>query len=194
MAGMNTVHLPDFEVCLAECGTAVNALELSSLHGLICGLICAKPELELSELVEVLEKIGIVDMLESSMSSQLGILLEVSKNQLLDDQCEFEIWLPDDETKLSARTSCLGEWCSAVLVGLSEFASEYLANIDGEAREAIGDFTAIARVAEEPIEGSEADEEDFMQISEYCRVALLLFREALIRGSLRGPETDERLH
>lgn len=186
---MNTEQLPDFEICLAECGSATNAVEMSSLHGMICGLLCAKPELDLSELYGVLSKMGATDILETSMSRQLELLLLVTKNQLLSEQFNLQVWLPDDETSLSMRTSCLGEWCSAVLAGLSELAGDYLANIDGEASEAIGDFTEISRLAEEPIEGSEADEDDFMQISEYCRVALLLFCEAL-----RGPDDNEQIH
>lgn len=189
MAVMNNKQLPDFEICLAECGAEANASEMASLHGMICGLLCAKPELELTELTTVLSNMGATDILESSISRQLDILLEVSKNQLHSDQFELQIWLPDDETELSRRMRCLGEWCSAVLAGLSELAGEYLANIDGEASEAISDFTEIAKVAEEPIEGNESNEEDFMQISEYCRVALLLFCEAL-----RGPEENEQIH
>ena len=186
---MDLSKLPDFEIFMAESGITTNAVELSALHGLTCGLLCARPGLAIYELAEVLSKMGSTDMLESNMSAQLELLFETTRSQLHNDQYEIQIWLPDDETRLQVRTRCLGEWCSSVLAGLSELAGDYLAKIDGEASEAIKDFTEIARAAGQEIEDSESNEDDFMQISEYCRVALLLFQEAL-----RGADDNAQLH
>ncbi len=192
-------NLPDFELCLAQCGDSISPEELSALHGLICGLLCAKPELEMLELTEILPRMGQGVVLESAAVEHLGDLLECSRFQLMDEDLSLVVWLPDDETRLAIRTSSLAEWCSGVLAGLSELAGDTLAKIYAESRtegsdnidaaEALRDFTAIARIADEPIEGSEGNEEDFAQITEYCRVALLLFHEML-----RGPAEQDSIH
>ncbi len=192
-------NLPDFELCLAQCGSSISPQELSALHGLVCGLLCAKPDLELLQLVEILPKMGQGGVLETAIVDQLGEILQLSRLQMGDDDLGLEVWLPDDETSLAIRTASLAEWCSGVLAGLSEFAGESLAKIYAEssnkdsdnfdAAEALRDFTAISRIMDEPIEGTEGDEEDFAQISEYCRISLLLFQEML-----RGPDELDSIH
>lgn len=192
-------NLPDFELCLAQCGSSISPSELSALHGLICGLLCAKPELELLEFVGVLPKMGQGEVLETAIADQLGEILQASCLQMADEDLGLVVWLPDDETSLAVRTACLAEWCSGVLAGLSEFAGESLTKIYAEssnkdsdnydAAEALRDFTVIARIMDKPIDGTEGDEEDFAQISEYCRISLLLFQEML-----RGPDEQDSIH
>lgn len=192
-------NLPDFEICQAQCGSAITPAELSALHGLICGLLCAKPELELLQVVKILPNMGQGVVLETAMTDRLDELLESSRLQLADEDLGLDIWLPDDDTALAIRTACLAEWCSGVLAGLSELAGASLAKIYAESRDedsdnidaadALRDFTAIARIVDDPIEGTEDDEEDFSQISEYCRISLLLFQEML-----RGPDELDSIH
>lgn len=193
------MNLPDFEVCLAQVGNDISPAELSALHGLICGLLCAKPDLGLLELTDILPKMGQEAVLDSAIVGQLADILMASRLQLGDENMSLVVWLPDDETKLVIRTACLADWCSGVLAGLSELAGEALSKIYAESRnedsenmdaaEALRDFTSIARIVDEPITGTDDDEDDFIQISEYCRVALLLFQEML-----RGPDELDSIH
>ena len=192
-------NLPDFEVCLAQSADSLHPEELSALHGLICGLLCAKPALELKELTEIIPRMGQEVVLQSELVASLADLLECSHRQLADEDLGLQIWLPDDDTALKIRTHCLADWCSAVLAGLSELAGEMLTKIYAQPRtednehldgtEALRDFTAIARLADEPIEASEGNEEDFAEICEYARMALLLFQEML-----RGPDRQDSIH
>ncbi|MCF6224710.1 MAG: UPF0149 family protein [Xanthomonadales bacterium] len=193
------MNLPDFEVCLAQVGSDISPSELSALHGSICGLLCAKPDLGLLELTTILPKMGQAAVLESAIVDQLADILMASRLQLDDEEMSLVLWLPDDETKLVIRTACLADWCSGVLAGLSELAGEALSKIYAESRnedsdnmdaaEALRDFTSIARIVDEPITGSDDNEDDFIQICEYCRVALLLFKEML-----RGPDKQDSIH
>ncbi|MCF6262320.1 MAG: UPF0149 family protein [Xanthomonadales bacterium] len=193
------MNLPDFELCLAQVGSDISPFELSALHGSICGLLCAKPNLGLMELTAILPKMGQAAVLESAIVDQLADILMASRLQLEDEDMSLVVWLPDDETKLAIRTACLADWCSGVLAGLSELAGEALSKIYAESRnedsdnmdaaEALRDFTSIARIVDEPIDGSDDNEDDFIQISEYCRVALLLFHEML-----RGPDELDSIH
>ncbi|MCY1558840.1 hypothetical protein D9M68_958120 [compost metagenome] len=79
--------------------------------------------------------------------------------------------LPSDDAPLRERAAALGQWCQGFLGGFGLTARD--SALSAEAMEVLQDLSAIAQV-QNALEESEDGENDYMEVMEYLRVALLL--------------------
>jgi uncharacterized protein YgfB (UPF0149 family) len=157
----------------------------AAVHGLLIGQLCSgvvQPDPEdLGELLEhellpVVRKL--MDRLAREANVQLGGL-----------EYAFQPLLPDDEAVLSARVHALGLWCEHFTTG---FAAGYLrpeSDLSREAREILHDFGELACLTEDQNQVDEQDEEDFMELVEYVRMAAITLYQQLV--GTRAPQDDE---
>ncbi|MGI9274417.1 MAG: UPF0149 family protein [Endozoicomonas sp.] len=162
----------------------------SELHGLICGLFSggSRPGVE-AWLRQVSGLLG-DETMDGMTEDMLTHLYQQTLEQLSETDFSIRLLMPDDDDALEQRAEALGIWCSAFLSGFGEGAT---GKVLGENVESVlRDFSEIAQI-HESIDDSEESEKDFMEISEYVRMALLTVFSEVNQGE-RGKEAQATLH
>lgn len=154
---------------------------VAETHGVVVGLLCARPRQDETELATHLASLQVGDWDSTRIRAQLGPALAVLKSELASPEIRFEPLLPTDDRPLAERTCCMAHWCSGFLAG---FGAGQPVLESPDASEALGMIEQIARAATDPDADQEAEESAFTELSEFLRVAVLLLREdALARHS-----------
>ncbi len=177
---------PGYQAVAGQLRSAAVDVGVSEAHGLLCGLLCSgsedAPALWRAELLGDLER----DTPASGQSRRsLDGLFQGVRIQLEDPNSEFRLLLPDDAQPLKQRALALVEWCQGFLYGFGLCGVSERA-FSEETREALRDITEITRMDQHQLEQTEANEEAYMEVSEFVRVAALLVREHMIVGSEQG--------
>jgi len=173
---------------LRSCGSSWNAAQA---HGLLCGRLSVNgSEGATRWFAQVLEEADPQHALRVECEAMLDSLCAITWRQLVDRQSEFALLLPDDQDSLAERTAAMGLWCEGFLHGLvsekhseafkERLAAEPLADI-------IKDILQFTRVAAEGDDDG-SDEESYVELVEYLRVATQLTYEEL--ADLRETEED----
>lgn len=160
-----------FATLLASGGSSVSPAEL---HGLLLGRSCAGAGFEAGPwLVDATELLG-SEPPENVRQALIG-LQEMVRGELTGDDVTVVLLLPSDDAPLAERAAALGQWCQGFLGGFG--LTSGAAALSAEAMEVLQDLSAIAQV-QNALDESEDGENDYMEVTEYLRVApLLLFAE-----------------
>ena len=105
--------------------------------------------------------------------------------------------MPDEDEELSIRLHALGNWCEGFISGFGGAYAKGDSSLLEETREVLKDFTAIANVDDRQHEQSEHEEHDFMEVTEYVRMAACtVFIQHSLNTSNRETQTPDknRLH
>ena len=171
---------PDFDE-LAALFWRLGAMQSpTELHGYLTGQLTvgASPEPALW-LQQAESYINTAEPLAEGDSSLLIALLESTRGALAGDDMTFAPLLPEEETDLGQRVDSLGQWCQGFLTGFAE-AGKKLQQQQGQRQwskqvsEALSDLAAMTQAALVEEEGEdEAGEQNFMELVEYIRVAVM---------------------
>ena len=186
---MSTIQLPDFERTLALAQGNLEAPELAECHGVTCGLLCRMPEASLDAFLGLLDMLELVNTPGQGLKMALEELLNSTREQLLDEELGFSLWLTNDDEILEERTMALAQWCSGFLAGLGSSGNETLKAMSDEANDALKDLQQISTADVSDTSESEEDELAFTEIVEYIRVVTLVIME-----DLRGPDNRDLIH
>jgi uncharacterized protein YgfB (UPF0149 family) len=184
---MNVPDLPDFRRVLESSQGMLDVADLAECHGVLCGMICRRNELTLTDYLDQLLALQLVHDPSPGFRADLMDVFETTNSQLADEDMGFRLWLPDDDQTLDERTISLAQWCTGLLAAFSD--GEDLEKLSGEAAEALEDISQIAKAGISADEDSEEDEIAFVEIVEYVRVITLMLRE-----EFRGPGEDDFIH
>jgi uncharacterized protein len=147
-------------------------------HGMAAGMLCAddrtEPGFWLGELLQNADEFNDEDR------AVLQGLFEETKRLLASDEFAFELLLPD--TALSEQLAALRQWCQGFLFGLGAASSTSgsTANWPQDSREVVKDIAEFTKL-DSDVEGEEA-ENDFMEITEYLRAAVIFLCAGLNSG------------
>ncbi|MDH3265419.1 MAG: UPF0149 family protein [Gammaproteobacteria bacterium] len=179
----------ELDQALQSCGASWDAAQV---HGLLSGrLAVAGVDAGFDWLAQVLEGTDGANALRSECEGMLSALFETTRRHLSERRSEFEPLLPDDEDAAGKRALALGHWCEGFLHGLvSSQHGDSLKQKLGEdpLAEIIKDMLQITRAVAEDEGDSDADEEAYIELVEYLRVAAQLAFEEL--ADFRGAESD----
>jgi uncharacterized protein YgfB (UPF0149 family) len=142
----------------------------SELHGIICGYICAGGASD--EYILIWHLLGQENKASKIMEQLILRLAQQCVDDLDSPDFSFELILPNDDEELGLRLRALGNWCEGFITGFGGAYAKGDASLRDEAREVLQDFTAIADIDERSEDGTEKDENDYMEIVEYVRVAV----------------------
>jgi uncharacterized protein YgfB (UPF0149 family) len=156
----------------------------AEFHGYMCGIICGgnytENEAGFRMVIDMLQDEGLL----STGSKEIAAKLMLGTfHQLHDMNCDFKLFLPDDDQSINLRSQALAAWCQNFLsgLGLSGINNKKLQQDD--INEAIFDIVEIAKLKCDDLldEKDEHDEMEFMQLVEYVRVvALLIYTENIV--------------
>ena len=149
-------------------------LSAAQAHGMATGMLCANEQTRSADwLAELFRHATPV---ADDGRTTLVYLFEETQSLLASDDFEFDLLLPDgDEALLSEQVEALTYWCQGFLlgVGFTHAASDVSRDVT-EILKDIAEFTKLDTEAE-----GEEDENDFVEITEYIRSAILLLRSEL---------------
>lgn len=180
---MNALAHDELEDLLLRLQAGVGAAEL---HGALAGYLCGGGRssaerwgdaLALDAVQEALAGGGIeADELRGLHRDTSAALADV-------DDC-FAPLLPDDEATLAQRADALVDWCRGFLGGVGLANPRARGELSAEAEEAIGDLGRIA-ASELSVDEDDADEEAYVEVLEFVRVAAMLLRDECAAAARR---------
>lgn len=149
-------------------------LTAAEAHGMASGLLAVNGKFSneswLNELLQNTQPVN------NEHKVELLGLFDGTQDVLLDDEFEFELILPeDDESNLIERVDALRQWCKGFLFGIG-FANK-ATKFSQQTQEILKDVAEITKLdADIELEDEEA-ENDFMELTEYLRAAVLALRD-----------------
>jgi len=182
------IDYDELEGALRRCGST---WEVAQVHGLLCASLAAEGAAAgQGWLQQVMDGVDSANALRSECEGLLDAVYGNSYRQLAERQSDFELLLPDDSSDAETRTRSLAFWCEGFLHGLvsgqrddkvrEKLSQEPLADI-------IKDLLQITRAVADEDESEEANEQAYVELVEFVRVAAQLAYEEL--AELRDGES-----
>ena len=149
-------------------------LSAAHAHGMASGLLAVngkfKNENWLRELLQDTPSVSSEHQVEL-----LGLFDDI-QDVLIDNEFEFDLFLPDEEeSDLLERVDGLREWCRGFLFGVG-FANTKT-NFSQQIQEILKDVSEITKLDTDIEIVDEDAENDFMELTEYLRAAVLALRD-----------------
>lgn len=162
------------------------AMGAADAHGALCGMLCARGTIELSEWVD--HVIGEQEQGNEMLHDVVHKLSELHQStlEMMNDATgDFKLLLMDDDDPLSERVVTLAAWCQGFIYGLAAGGIKEGSELPEDTAELLKDMIEISRaghdVDDTGVEESDGndDEEAYMEIEEYVRMGVLLIYEEL---------------
>lgn len=158
---------PDYTLIRQLLAGSVPDIEPAMLHGALTGYVVsgAAPDVDVfSDLFETELPVVVLRLIE-----RLGnqALTELQQNDY-----SFQPLLPGDDSSFDERLAALGQWCDWFNIGFSAGYMTPQTPLSVDVMEILNDFGQLAEV-EAPAGASEDDENYFMELVEYVRMAAI---------------------
>ncbi len=172
MALETTVKLPDYDTFSDVISALKLPLSSSRLHGMMCGYLSAGALKDGESYVRALLSHHHDDETRDAARA-LFSLFTITEQQMTQSNYEFELFIPQEHEPLAKRAKGFSEWCDGYTQGLVMLGIEQSEFDDEETREAIQHLLEFATLDYETVDVSEEDEQAFMEVCEYARVAVM---------------------
>lgn len=149
-------------------------LSAAEAHGMASGLLAVNANFSSEQWLN--ELLRHTSPLSDEHRVDLMGLFDDTQDVLIHDEFEFELFLPDDdEETLVERVDALRQWCKGFLLGVG-FANT-ATKFSIQTQEILKDVAEITKL-DTDIELEDDDaENDFMELTEYLRAAVLALRD-----------------
>ncbi len=155
-------------------------------HGALCGMLCARGTIELSEWVD--HVIGEQEQGSELLHDVVHKLSEMHQStlEMMNDATgEFKLLLMDDDDPLPERVEALAAWCQGFIYGLAAGGIQEGSDLPEDTAELLKDMIEISRAGHDAddavVEEADVDDDEvaYMEIEEYVRMGVLLVYEEL---------------
>ena len=173
------------QAALEGLGANVDAAEA---HGTLCALLLRDTDLPgwLGHNLEDLPDSG--DVLAAERLEVLQTVFTETREQLANDEMNFQLLLPDEDDDFGLRLIALASWCQGYLYGFGVLGAEAGENFDEDANEGLSDLLEISKLGHDE-EASEDAQLQFTEIAEHVRIVTLMLNE-----SMNPPQAAPTLH
>lgn len=147
--------------------------DASFLHGFWHGLNAGNENWDLKAWLDALVTEFDISSMPAQLLKDFQRIHDTSKEQLTDDPLSITLLLPSDDEPLKVRAYALQQFCEGYLYGLG--LGNRIQNwktLPKEFREWIEDITHISQLDDSNLEDSNSNESDFVDLSEYVRLAI----------------------
>ena len=162
------------------------AMGAADAHGALCGMLCARGTIELSEWVDhVIGEQEHGNELLHDVVHKLSELHQSTLEMMNDVTGDFKLLLMDDDDPLAERVETLAAWCQGFIYGLAAGGIKEGSELPEDTAELLKDMIEISRAGHDVDDTSveESDDNDdevaYMEIEEYVRMGILLVYEEL---------------
>jgi len=150
-----------------------NPLSASESHGMATGMLCVNVHTQSDFwLREILQDNDEINQTDRKLLEQL---FEDTRSKLDSDEFTFTLLLPDEDMPLHERLEALRTWCQGFLYGIGSI--PHSSELTEDSRETMKDIAEFTKL-DSDAEGEEAENE-YMEISEFLRAAVLFMRTEL---------------
>ena len=145
-------------------------------HGLLCALFSFGAEVKFTAWSDSLmtKSFEQGDIDSASALKTMKKLYDYTRAQFDEKGMTFDLFIPDDEEGLKYQAEGLTYWIKGFLSGVGLFGLDYENSKNKEVKEAIDDLMKISYMDFDSLDENEDSEEDFMELLEYTKVAVLL--------------------
>ncbi len=157
----------------------------SELHGIVTGWLCGGGRSAKQWLGMAVEHLDVEEALPPKSQMRVLILLAQTLRQLKGEDLGFQPLWPDDDMEMEQRISALANWCSGFLAGFG-LAGKKPDNKEVEA--SLGDLANLARIDAAGAEEGDEAERDWLEVSEYVRVAIMMIFSECNDEEVKPPE------
>ena len=158
-----------------------STMSAAESHGVLCAILCARGTADMSDWAKHIlgeQEQGNAALKESLVL--LNSLYQVTLAQLNDTNCDFQLFLPDEEEDLRERVVALTAWCQGFVYGLAVGGISDSTTLPEDTMELVKDIIEISRADHDrDNEPTEEDEIAYVEIVEYLRTGTLLISEEL---------------
>jgi yecA family protein len=176
-------EISDLEELLYRIDATMGAAEA---HGALCGMLCARGTVELSEWVDhVVGEQEQGSELLHDVVHKMSELHQATLEMINDATGDFRLLLLDEDEPLAERVDALAAWCQGFIYGLAAGGITEESELPEDTDELLKDMIEISRARhdadDEEAEESDANDDEvaYMEIEEYVRMGVLLIYEEL---------------
>lgn len=166
---MKQKSTPNFHELNEALNNTTLKLHPSEVHGLISGILSGN-----SKSTAAWEELVTGGNDPAYTHEMLQALFDASAKQLNEFLFEFQLVMPPDSEELPVRAEALTLWCQGYLTGLKLAHVQIVDREPSEITEAINDLIEIAKMNYEDVVASDEDEEAYVELIEYVRMAAIL--------------------
>ncbi|WP_263080736.1 UPF0149 family protein [Endozoicomonas sp. Mp262] len=163
----------------------------SEIHGLLCGLLAAGQRLTRDQWLQQVSALAGDKALEGTCSKLVHALYAITLEALETSDFAITLLLPDEDEALEQRAEALGIWCQSFLSGFGEGMQQKKPGEEVEST--LNDFSAIAQI-QSTIDDSDDAERDWLEVSEYVRMALLMIFVEMNAQNVNKTKEPATLH
>lgn len=162
------------------------AMSAAEAHGALCGMVCARGTVELSDWVDhvIGEQEQGSDLLHDVVH-KLSDLHQWTLETMNDASGNFRLLLLDDDDPLPDRVEALAAWCQGFVYGLAAGGIKEDSELPEDTDELLRDMVEISRAGHD-IEETDIDDADdnedelaYMEVEEYVRMGVIYIYEEL---------------
>jgi yecA family protein len=153
-------------------------MRAAEAHGVLCGLLSGGGAISHKDWLNLLlEEWSKHDVLMKDLIRDLSILHVLTLQELNDTELKFYLFLPEDNAPIAERVKELSNWCQGFLFGFGINVKDETLKQHEQIVDAIKDIQEIGQVNVES--DDDADESDFIEVTEYIRMAILMIYDTL---------------
>ena len=155
----------------------------SHLHGAICGVLAGGGERDPEYCLAAIAQALAMDI-HGELAANCVRLSRATVQGLMDEEFDFHLFVPDDESEIELQVRALSEWCSGFLAGYALAVTQpQTGALDDDAAEVLKDMAAIAEATVDAELDPEETENHLFELTEYLRFACLnQFADRLIES------------
>lgn len=159
--------LPEYEVFTNALRRVNSQLTAAECHGLIAGAL----NTENTDLISRFFSENLEHLREDTeFAALISQLVHITSEGYRDENFNFQLLLPGDDSPLPERSRALAEWCGGYVLGLLESGIKEFDKLPEDAAEVAKDLVEISQL-DVSLDDSGTDT-DLMQLEEYVRVGV----------------------
>jgi len=170
----STLEYERLSALLSQQNIIVDAAEV---QGILCGMLAGGMNANDQSWVEALS--DVINQGDAFTTTARGLIIDLFNEicqQYIDPNFTLTLCLPDDNAPINDRGTALLEWVHGFLLGFGLHQAD-LTGCSADVKEALEDFSEIARMDEQMTQDEESERALF-EVMEYVRVtAMLCFNE-----------------
>ncbi|MFT4652527.1 MAG: yecA family protein [Kangiellaceae bacterium] len=152
-------------------------VDASEVQGILCGMLAGGMNIDDQEWIQALaDVINQGDIIPAKAQTLIEKMFDKVCQEFIEADFALKLCLPDDAMPINDRGAAFVNWVQGFLLGFGLHQND-LTSCSAEAKEALEDFSDIAKL-DEAMEQSEESEQAFFEVLEYVRIgAMLCFNE-----------------
>jgi yecA family protein len=165
----------------------------AEVHGILCGMLAGGMTLDDQNWIEALA--DVTNQGEPFAEDLKRIIIETYNQicqQFIEPDFALTLCLPDDASPINERGQALTHWVQGFLLGFGLHQAD-LTKCTEDVKEALEDFSQIARMDEQMSEDEES-EQAFFEVVEYVRISAMLCFNELGKSLLDSAPQSQVFH